>query len=69
MLGYYRGSLIDIPSMPDFKMLKVTYSTIRFLISHEVYSECSRRDKEDLHARVIQRDEIHEQVEIPNAEH
>ena len=45
-------------------ILKNTYRAERFLVSHQVYDKCSRRDKEYFHERVVQTDEIHEEVEV-----
>jgi hypothetical protein len=43
---------------------KNTYRAERFLVSHQIYDKCSRRDKEYFHERVVQTDEIHEEVEV-----
>lgn len=39
------------------------------LDSHQVNDECRARDEEDLHACVVQRDEVHEEIHIAKAEH
>ena len=44
------------------------YGAEGLFVSHEVDDEAGRGDEEDLHERVIQGDEVHEQIEVPHAE-
>ncbi len=47
----------------------IGYSAEGFPELHEVYYERGGGDEEDLHERVVHGDEVHEEVEIPHAEH
>ena len=47
----------------------IAYSAVGFLVLHKVNDVGSRRDVEYLHERVVQRDEVHEQIQVPHAEH
>jgi hypothetical protein len=46
-----------------------TYGAEGFLVAHEVDDEGGRGDEEDLHEGVVQRDEVHEEVEVPHAKY
>ncbi len=46
-----------------------SYSAEGFLIPHEVDDESGGADEENLHHRVIEGDEVHEQIQVPHAEH
>ena len=46
-----------------------TYRAVWFLKSHEVYYESSGCDEKDLHQSVIQRNVVHEEINVSHAEH
>ena len=46
-----------------------TYCAVGLLKAHEVDDECSGGDEEDLHEGVVQRDVVHEEIEVANAKH
>jgi len=45
-----------------------TYCAERFLVAHQIDDEGGARDEEDLHEGVVERDVVHEQIEIPHTE-
>jgi hypothetical protein len=45
----------------------VTYRAEWLLVAHEIDDEGGRGDEEDLHERVVQADEVHKEVQVPNA--
>lgn len=48
---------------------KDSYSAERFFIAHQVNDEGRRRNEEYFHERVVQTNEVHEEVEISDAEY
>ena len=47
----------------------LTYGAVWLLVPHQVNDVGGGRNKEDLHAGVVHRDEVHEQIDVPHAEH
>jgi len=39
-----------------------------FFEAHQVYYECCRADEEDFHRCVVDRDKVHEEVKVADAE-
>lgn len=52
-----------------FIRLEYTYGAIWFLEPHHVNNICRWKDEEYLHAGVVYRDEVHEQVNVSHEEH
>lgn len=44
-----------------------TYSAVWFLVSHQIDGEGSSTDEEDFHAGVVERNEVHEEVQVSYA--
>ena len=47
----------------------MTYCAEGLLVAHQVDYESCRCDEENLHQSVVQRDEVHEQVKVPDTEY
>ena len=46
-----------------------SYIAVWFLISHQVNNICSWADVEELHSSIVHWNEVHEQVQVPEAEY